>query len=69
MQGISYVADFLTASEEAAVLRCLDQMDQARWVTSGERRIMVLALADAKLCMGKTFGEVQARQARRGRCR
>ncbi len=55
VQGISYVADFLTVSEEAAVLRCLDKMDQARWVTSGERRIMVHALAAATLCLGKTL--------------
>jgi len=59
VQGISYVADFLSVSEEAAVLRSLDQMDQARWVTSGERRIMVHSLAAAMLCLVKAVGEHQ----------
>lgn len=48
-QGISYVADFLTAPEEAAVLRCLEQVHPSRWVASGERRIVVRALAAAEL--------------------
>lgn len=41
MQGLSYVPDFLSRGEEAAIIRCIDAAPSARWVASGERRILV----------------------------
>ena len=41
MQGLSYVADFLSQEEETRVLRCIDAAPPTRWVACGERRILV----------------------------
>ncbi len=43
LQGLSYVADFLSQEEETRVLRCIDAAPANRWVACGERRILVRA--------------------------
>ena len=39
-QGLYYIPDFITETEETAIAKFIDAMPPQRWVAAGERRML-----------------------------